>query len=162
MNTQTMQLIATDINEITLLVARAVKGLTANGHPIRAVAIHQAARQQWSASIAYTERPAASSARRTHQSPTTNHQPPSSAATAADGTYIKLVDLAERCYYSLDAARHLCVELNITLHRGNGTGRPHYVTHADAIRFAEEQCPGVRIDFNGVLHQSITLSQIAA
>ena len=147
MNTQTTQLIANDINEITLLVARAVKSLTANGYPIRDIAIHQAPRRQWVANIAYTEttHKAADADTETRiQSPVPNLQPPVP-------QFIRLTDLAARCYYNHEHARKLCVELGITLHRARGSGRPHCLSAEDAHRFAAAQCPGVRIHIDDAL-----------
>lgn len=147
MNTQKTQLIANDINEITLLVARAVKGHTAAGHTILAISIHQAPRSQWAANIAYTDLAPLSHPQPTAPStPTTNGR-----GAGGEGRYIRLTDLAARCYYNHEHARKLCVELGIVLHRARGTGRPHCLSAADARRFAAEQCPGVRIDIDDAL-----------
>jgi hypothetical protein len=152
MNTLTAhQLTHTDINEITILVARAVKSITANGQRIQSTTILQSG-PNWIATIVHTA--ASAPAPLFHPQPTTTTTPATNGRGAGgEGLYIKLTDLAERTYYHIDSARRLCAEMGITLTRANGSGRPHVLSHTDAQRFAAEHCPGVRIDFNGVLYQ---------
>lgn len=148
MNTLTAhQLTHTDINEITILVARAVKSITAAGQRIQSTTILQSG-PNWIATIVHTAATAAPA-----PAPLSHAVLSNGKGAGGEALYIRLTDLAERTYYHVDTARRLCAEMNISLTRAGGSGRPHILSHADAQRFAAEHCPGVRIDFNGVLYQ---------